>query len=116
MSKAAVLTLAVLLALVLAASAPLVRAQPALATDPHVAAMLARVKQANVDVVTPGGRPVARSDGGRAGGRVRYLRVFRRRATERPSGASSGLSAARRVLAPARLRTTRRLRYQLFLA
>lgn len=46
MSKAAVLTLAVLLALVLAASAPLVRAQPALATDPHVAAMLARVDPA----------------------------------------------------------------------
>ncbi|MDX9833099.1 MAG: M28 family peptidase, partial [Anaerolineae bacterium] len=46
MSKAAVLTLAVLLALVLAASAPLVRAQPGIATDPHVAAMLAQVDPA----------------------------------------------------------------------
>jgi len=46
MSKVAVLTLAVLLALVLAASAPLVRAQPGIATDPHVAAMLARVDPA----------------------------------------------------------------------
>ena len=48
MSKAAVLTLAVLLALVLAASAPLVRAQPGIATDPHVAAMLAQVDPATL--------------------------------------------------------------------